>query len=341
MSSSHLTPVPGKPAPSDEDLVASVVAGSADALSSLYGRFAPTVFTLARRALEPAGAEDLVQDVFLTVWRQAATFDAARGPVRAWIIRIAQSRIANELRRRRRRPLGDGDPDGTVLASVPDDRPGPADAAWREYRRLALRNAFDALPPAQQRALGLAFFDDMSHAQVASTLGLPLGTAKTRIRTALQRLRARLPEVAAVTLVALLAFLGLRQRAQRLAFERDERALTLVTASDTSDLRLGAVAGVASETHARYRGRPGAPIAVVTLSHFAPAPSGRTYQAWARTAAGWRSLGTAEPDATGAARLIAETPDVAVMPDAVEITLEPAGGSPAPSGSVIVRWPAS
>lgn len=319
--------------------MAEVASGSAAALAALHARYAPVVFGLARRALDGAAAEDVVQEVFVTVWRQARTFDSERGPVRAWVIRIAQSRVANEIRRRRRRPQLDPDPDGAVLASVPDDGPGPADAAWREYRRATLRAAFDALPTAQRKALGLAFFEDMSHAQVASVLDVPLGTAKTRIRAALQKLRTRLPEIGAVSLVALVAVLGLSHRAERLAFERDERALALVTQSDTKDLRLGAVPGTAPETHARYRGREGAPIAVLTLSRFAAAPAGRTYQAWVRREDAWTSLGTVAPDATGAARLIVEAPALAALPSAVEITIEPAGGSAAPSGPVVVRWP--
>jgi RNA polymerase sigma-70 factor (ECF subfamily) len=278
--------------PTDEDLVAGLDAGGSEVLAELYARHASAVFAIAARALDAAAAEDVVQEVFLVVWRQAHTFDPARGSVRAWVIRIAQSRVANELRRRRRRPHGEGDPDGRIVESVPDERPGLPDTVWREFRRRSLRAALDALPPAQQRALGLAYFEDMTHEQIAAVLELPLGTVKTRIRAGVQRLRAWLPQVAAASLVVLVAALGLRQRTVRLAWERDERALALVTSSDTQDLRLGAVAGVARDTHARYRGRAGAPIAVVTLSHFTPAAAGRSYQLWALRGGAWSSLAT-------------------------------------------------
>jgi RNA polymerase sigma-70 factor (ECF subfamily) len=256
--------------------------------------------------------------------------------VRAWLVRIAQSRIANELRRRRRRPL---DGDGAVLAAVPDDRPGPPDVAWREYRRAAVREAFAELPPAQRRALGLAFFEDMTHEQVAAVLELPLGTAKTRIRSGLQKLRGLLPQVAAVSLLALVAILGWRQRTQELVVEQDDRAFVLLTASDTKDLRLGATSAMPAEAHARYRGRAGAPITVLTLSKFPAAPAGRTYQAWALHESTWTSLGTIEPDANGTARRIVEGPELARLPDAVEVTLEPVGGSAVPSAAIVARWP--
>jgi RNA polymerase sigma-70 factor (ECF subfamily) len=322
--------------PTDEELVAALDDDTGDALAELYARLAPFVFGMAARAVDAAAAEDVVQDVFLTVWRQAHTFDAARGSVRAWIATITQSRVANELRRRRRRPV-DGDRDGAKLARMTDDRPGPPDVAWRAFRRDALRAALDALPPPQRKALGLAYFEEMSHEQIASVLELPLGTVKTRIRSGMQKLRGWLPHLAAASLVALLAVLGVRHRAGELA--RDERALTLLTASDAQNLRLGATPGQAPETHARYRGRPGTPLAVVTLSSFPPAPAGRAYQIWVLHRGVWTSLGTVVPNADGSARTIAEGPALAAMPDAVEITIEPTDGSVAPNGPVMARWP--
>jgi anti-sigma-K factor RskA len=97
------------------------------------------------------------------------------------------------------------------------------------------------------------------------------------------------------------------------------------------------VLGTPEGTHARYRGRPGAGIAVVTFSEFPPAPAGQIYQAWARHGATWTSLGTMLPDASSA-RLIAESPATAALPDALEVTLEPRRGSAAPSGPVVVAW---
>jgi hypothetical protein len=247
----------------------------------------------------------------------------------------------NELRRRSRRPPLEPDPEGVHLAAVPDPDPEPADAAWREYQRSAVRTALEKLPPPQRQALGLAFFEDLTHEQVATLLNVPLGTAKTRIRAALQKLRPQLaPLVLGVGLVCGLVAVGVRYHAEQLALQRDERALELVTASDSVALRLAPAPGVSEATHGTYRGRPGAPIAVVTLSSFPPALAGQTYQLWARYAGAWISLGTVQPDSQGSARLIAEGSALAAPPDALEVTLEPVAGSPTPTGPVVIRWPA-
>jgi RNA polymerase sigma-70 factor (ECF subfamily) len=234
----------------------------------------------------------------------------------------------------------DPDPEGVQLAEFPDESPEPAEVVWQDYRRAALQAAFAELPSPQRQALGLAFFEDLTHEQVASVLNLPLGTAKTRIRTGLQTLRGKLaPQLAALALVGILAFLGISYHAEQVAWQRDERALELVTNSETVNLRLAPAPGVPLETHARYRGRTGADMAIVTFSHFPLAPTGQTYQAWVRHQGIWTSLGTVQPDANGNARLIAEGSALAVLPDAIQVTQEPIGGSATPSGPVVAAWP--
>src|SRR5207244_4440948 len=130
--------------------------------------------------------------------------------------------------------------EGLVLADLPASDPGPAEATWEQHRRAVLKSALDELPPPQREALSLAFLEDLTHEQVAAELGVPLGTAKTRIRAGLLELRS--------------------------------------------------------------------------------------------------ALGTVEPDAGGSARLVAEDPALAALPDGVEVTLEPRTGSAAPSGPVVVAW---
>jgi RNA polymerase sigma factor (sigma-70 family) len=326
-------------APSDEELMRQVAEGSTEALGLLYRRFARLVSRLAVQTLDRAAAEDLVQDVFLAVWRNAGRFDPERGTLRAWILQIAHFRLLNELRRRSRQPEIVPDPEGLVLAGLPARDPGPAEAAWLQHRRTVLSSALAELPPPQREALGLAFLDDLTHEQVAAELGLPLGTAKTRIRAGLQKLRGALgPQWATVAALCLLAALGIRYRSEHSTLARYDRALSMVTSSDSVNLRLAPVPGTPQETHARYRGRPGVATAVVTFSNFPPAPGGKTYQAWARHGATWTSLGTVEPDAGGSARLIAEAPTLATLPDGLEVTLEPRTGSAAPTGPVLVAW---
>ena len=326
----------------DEQLMRALAAGSEDALRPLYARHAPAVFGLAAHSLERAAAEEIVQDVFLAVWRNAAQYDAARGPLRPWLFQIAHRRVLNELRRRSRRPRLAADPDGEQVASLPDPDPGPSAAAWSEYRRNAVRGALELLPPAQRQALGLAFFDELTHEQVAEVLQLRLGTAKTRIRAGLAKLRAELvPLLVSLTLVLVAAIAAVlhSRGADEAVLARNGRALDLVTSSDVVPLRLEPPAGVASETHANYRARAGSPTAVLSLSKLPRAERGFVYQAWLRSQGKWLSLGVAAPDASGRARIVAEGPALAAPPEALEVTLEPEGGSTEPSGPPVIAWP--
>ena len=324
---------------SDAELMRQVAAGSEEALGLVYRRFVRLILGLASQTVDRAAAEDIVQDVFLAVWRNAAQFDPERGSVRAWILQIAHFRLLNELRRRSRQPELETDPEGHVLASLPARDPGPAEAAAAEHRRATLQSAVDDLPPPQRQAIRLAFLHDLTHEQVAAELGLPLGTAKTRIRAGLQKLRGRLgPRWAALAAFGLLVALGVRYRSEHATLERYDRALSMVKASDSVNHRLGPVSGTPEETHARYRGRPGVGIAVVTFSKLPAAPTSKTYQAWVRHGATWTSLGTARPDADGSARLIAESTALAALPDALEVTVEPRAGSAVPGGPVVLAW---
>src|SRR5437867_6585685 len=124
---------------SDDELMRQVADGSAEALGLLHRRFARLVFGMAVQSLDRAAAEDLVQDVFIAVWRNARRFDPERGSVRAWVLQITHFRLLNELRRRSRRPEIVPDPDGLVLEGLAANDLGPAEAASRQYRRDVLR----------------------------------------------------------------------------------------------------------------------------------------------------------------------------------------------------------
>jgi RNA polymerase sigma-70 factor (ECF subfamily) len=330
------------PAATDEALMRALVAGHEDALQTLYTRYAPLVFALCLRSLDRPAAEEVVQDVFLSAWRNAEHFDPARGPLRPWLLRIAQNRVLNELRSRSRRPAVAAAPEGDGLDELADREPDPSASVWLAYRRAAVRAAMDELPPAQRQALGLAFFEDLTHEQVAELLELRLGTAKTRIRSGLTRLRAYLaPLVAVLAAVSLggAALVALHHRAVTADLVREQEALDLVTSSDVVPIRADAVSGLPADAHATYRARAGAPVGVLTLSHFPAAPPGRVYQAWVRRDGVWRSLGQPAPDAGGRALLIVDEPSPAGPIDALELTLEPIGGSATPIGPVVAVWP--
>jgi RNA polymerase sigma-70 factor (ECF subfamily) len=327
----------------DEELMALLADGHEDALTPLHARYAGLVFGIVAQSLDRSAAEEITQDVFLTIWQKAHTYDPDRGQVRPWLLQIAHSRVLNELRRRGRRPRVVPDPDETKLGAVPDNSPLPDEEAWRDYRRAAIAAAVDALPPPQRQALSLAFFEDLTQQQVASYLGLPLGTAKTRIRAGMQRLRVSLmPIVAAATLAlgGALAALGVRYHQQQEMVQRQDRALGVVANSSATAVRLTAAPGVPAATHSTYRTSPGADLAIMTFTNFAPAPAGEDYQAWARQDGAWRSLGTIQLDSSGHALAIVDQPG-AIAPGALQVTLEPVGGSATPTGPVVVAWAGS
>ena len=288
-----------------------VAEGRADALRVLYGRHARWVFAQASRRLDRGAAEEVVQEVFLGIFRGREAFDPARGSFLAWLSGTTRRRIANELRRRSRKGGGED----VDLDSLPTGDPGPDEAAWRAYRSDVVARAVEALPEGQRRALRLAFFEDLSHEEIASMLHLPLGTAKTRIRSGLKKLG---PALAALALAAALVWLASDEHRAR---GRDERALALVTASDAERLRLDAAPGVPAASHANYRHQASAPLAVITLSSLEP---GQRYAVWAQIGGRTVALGTAAPDAGGKALLIAEDPALAGAPDAVWVTRGPA-----------------
>jgi RNA polymerase sigma-70 factor (ECF subfamily) len=183
--------------PTDEDLVHQLAEGQCEALAPLHGRYAALLCNLAARQLGRSAAEEVVQDVFTTVWQHARSFDPQRGSFRPWIFQIARWRIINELRRRRSRPQVEVDPEGALLDRLADHDPGPVERMACQERDAAVRGAVDELPPSQRQAVALAFFDELTHQEVAATLHTPLGTTKTRIRSGLLKLRTPLMSLVA------------------------------------------------------------------------------------------------------------------------------------------------
>ena len=199
-----------------------LAAGRSEAFGPLHDRHAALIYGVAARSLDRAAAEEISQEVFLAVWRYAASFDPTRGTFRAWVLQITRSIVLNEVRRRGRRPRATTHSNGSGGDHLPDPGPDPAESAWREHRRAAVRAAVEALPPPQREALSLAFLEDLTHEQVAAFLELPLGTTKSRIRCGLKALRGSLAPLvgAGLILAGLLTFAGLREHAHQTALRR-------------------------------------------------------------------------------------------------------------------------
>ena len=174
----------------DDALVAGMAAGDADAASAFVERFQRRVYGLAYTIVGDArGAEDVAQEALLRAWRHAGVFDARRGSVTTWLLTITRNLAIDALRVRRPVAI---DPDAVIdLAPVASGR-GPAEVALVRDDVGRLREALTGLPDEQRRAVVLAGVVGLSAREVAEREDIPIGTAKTRIRTALGRLRLAL-----------------------------------------------------------------------------------------------------------------------------------------------------
>lgn len=160
------------------------------AFARLFDHFAPRLNAyLMRLGTDNGSAEELVQEVMVTLWRKAALFDRTKSSVATWLFRIARNRRIDLLRRDRQADL---DPEDPILQpSAPEDLSEGIDAQRREEK---IRKAMAVLPEEQIELIRLAFFLGLSHSQIAERTGLPLGTVKSRIRLAFSRLRRALEQ---------------------------------------------------------------------------------------------------------------------------------------------------
>jgi RNA polymerase sigma-70 factor, ECF subfamily len=151
-------------------------------MTLLYDRYSSIVYAVALRVLGDTGAaEDVLQEVFLQLWRNPGAFDSSRGNLAAWLAVIARNRAIDGLRKRR--PETDI---ADVLVSVEPDMAGEAE---RTRAMEKVRAALETMPAAQRSALEMAYFEGLTHIEIAAKTGEPLGTIKTRIRTGLLALR--------------------------------------------------------------------------------------------------------------------------------------------------------
>jgi RNA polymerase sigma-70 factor (ECF subfamily) len=167
---------------SDLALVTAIRSADQSAMAALYDRYSPIVYSVALRILQDTGAaEDVLQDIFMQLWRNPGAFDASRGNMGAWLAVITRHRAIDALRRRR--PENDID---EVVVSVEPDLATEAD---RSRAMDKVRGALQSMPSTQRSALEMAYFEGLTHSEIAEKTGEPLGTIKTRIRTGLLSLR--------------------------------------------------------------------------------------------------------------------------------------------------------
>ena len=188
-------PWPEGKQPPDAELMERILRRDPIALETLYDRYARPVYSLVLRiSQQPASAEEIVQDVFLQLWKSADRFQISRGPLEPWLFTMARNRALDFLRlkREKQRRREDSVEDDLPIAAVA--RPDPEGAIDLSRRAEKVRALMTSLPATQRRAIELAFFEGMSHSEIAAAMGEALGTVKSWIRGGLLRLRESLEE---------------------------------------------------------------------------------------------------------------------------------------------------
>lgn len=160
------------------------------AFAELFSHFAPRVKAyLLRLGADNTMAEEIAQDVMVTVWRKAELFDRSKSSAATWLFRIARNRRIDVLRRKRMVNV-----DTETMVIEDENLPNPEETLDEDKRQIRIRQALSKLPEQQLQLVELAFFTELSHSQIAEETGLPLGTVKSRIRLAFGRLRRILEE---------------------------------------------------------------------------------------------------------------------------------------------------
>jgi RNA polymerase sigma-70 factor (ECF subfamily) len=181
-----------RPAPaercSDGELLQRIGAGDREAFDVLYRRFVRPVFALALRRLGDRGrAEDATQETFTSVWRSATSYRPERGAGAPWLYAVARNAIVDRARARTEAP--------TEVPDEPSSEPGPADEAEQSWLAWRVHRAMQELPEHERPLLELAYWSGLSQSEIADFLNIPLGTVKTRTRSALSRLADALEEL--------------------------------------------------------------------------------------------------------------------------------------------------
>ena len=174
----------------DQSLIRLIAHSQESALSELYDRYSRLVYSLALNAVsDPATAEEITQDVFIRIWDHAGTYQAEKSKVVTWIASITRYRSIDVIRRRKIRPESQSvsweiEPSASEMNST-----NVEETVEISQKRRRVRQAISMLPEEQRQALAYAYFQGYTHREIAEVLGEPLGTVKTRIRLAMQKLR--------------------------------------------------------------------------------------------------------------------------------------------------------
>ena len=182
-----------QPVLTDAQLLALVTRGENWALAELYDRYARLVFAIALKILnDRASAEEIVQQVFIKVWRSARDYRVERGKFTTWMMSIAQHQCIDELRRRRVRPVIQPGAEELLSELASDD--DPAQAVQFTFELTRVREALQQIPAEQRMVIELAFWGGLTQQEIAIYCHSPLGTVKTRLRLGMQRLKRLLQE---------------------------------------------------------------------------------------------------------------------------------------------------
>lgn len=194
---SESDPRTGQNLVSDSELISLVTQGDQDALAALYERYSRAVFSFSLRIVgDTQVAEEILQEVFVRVWQQGGSFQAARGTLITWLLSITHNLSIDEVRRRKRRPQkAESEEPESILAGLPDEGLGVEEEVWLSSLRISIQDALRQLPSAQREAIELAYFQGLTQREIADTLGEPLGTIKTRMRLGMLKLREQLGPV--------------------------------------------------------------------------------------------------------------------------------------------------
>lgn len=180
-------------ASADNALVLAIADGSADALSALYDRYASIVFGLAKRVTSrQEDAEEVVQDVFAQVWRQASRYESGRATVAGWLVMLTRTRAIDRVRARVARPDQNASvpPESAPHLAMAGPDPEAVSISADDVRQV--RTVLSALPDGQRSLVEMAYYEGLTHTEIADRTGIALGTVKTRLRAAMAALRQAL-----------------------------------------------------------------------------------------------------------------------------------------------------